>query len=149
MATRPVSKVGVGGVRPCMCVRPFSCILLCPLAHAYTPPATHGVTSPVSPSLPFPPRGPPVFGGSAPEVLAQQSVDEKVDMWALGVVMWVLLTGSHPFGANSDLSEAEVARRVAEVEPDLKVRERENGMRGRQREKGEICCGVLGHILLF
>lgn len=59
---------------------------------------------------------------SAPEVLARQSVDEKVDMWALGVVMWVLLTGQHPFGANSDLSEAEVARRVAEVEPDQKVR---------------------------
>ncbi|CAM9735020.1 unnamed protein product [Pylaiella littoralis] len=58
---------------------------------------------------------------SAPEVLAHQPVDEKVDMWALGVVMWVLLTGQHPFGANSDLSEAEVARRVAEVEPDQKV----------------------------
>lgn len=61
------------------------------------------------------------FCYSAPEVLARQSVDEKVDMWALGVVMWVLLTGQHPFGANSDLSEAEVARRVAEMEPDQKV----------------------------
>eukprot|EP00903_Cladosiphon_okamuranus_P008825 g8452.t1 len=55
---------------------------------------------------------------SAPEVLAGRSVDEKVDMWALGVVMWVLLTGRHPFGV--DLSEKEFARRVAEVEPDLK-----------------------------
>lgn len=58
---------------------------------------------------------------SAPEVLARRSVDEKVDMWALGVVMWVLLTGRHPFGAISDLPEKEVARRVAEMEPDLKV----------------------------
>ncbi|CAM9428899.1 unnamed protein product, partial [Hapterophycus canaliculatus] len=58
---------------------------------------------------------------SAPEVLARESVDEKVDMWALGVVMWIMLTGQHPFGANSDLSEAEVAQRVTEMEPDLKV----------------------------
>ena len=34
---------------------------------------------------------PSVFAGSAPEVLARESVDEKVDMWALGVVMWGLL----------------------------------------------------------
>lgn len=67
---------------------------------------------------------PSVCFGSAPEVLARESVDEKVDMWALGVVMWIMLTGQHPFGANSDLSEAEVARRVTEVEPDLKVRKR-------------------------
>ncbi|CAB1111775.1 unnamed protein product [Ectocarpus sp. CCAP 1310/34] len=60
---------------------------------------------------------------SAPEVLSRQSVDDyrQVDMWALGVVMWVLLTGEHPFGAHSDLSEAELARRVAEMEPDLKA----------------------------
>ncbi|CAM9389070.1 unnamed protein product [Ectocarpus sp. 4 AP-2014] len=60
---------------------------------------------------------------SAPEVLSRQSVDDyrQVDMWALGVVMWVLLTGEHPFGAHSDLSEAELARRVAEMKPDLKA----------------------------
>lgn len=49
-------------------------------------------------------------------------VDEKVDMWALGVVMWVLLTGRHPFDANVDLSIEEVTRRVTEEEPDLRVR---------------------------
>lgn len=60
---------------------------------------------------------------SAPEVLARnRMVDEKVDMWALGVVMWVLLTGRHPFGANVDLSIEEVTRRVTEEEPDLRVR---------------------------
>lgn len=78
-------------------------------------------------------------------MLARQPVDEKVDMWALGVVMWVLLTGRHPFGANSDLSEAEVARRVAEVEPDLKVRSK----RGRERVSFSCPCrfffgGILG-----
>ena len=59
---------------------------------------------------------------SAPEVLTRQAVDEKVDMWALGVVMWVILTGRHPFGASVNLSEAEVARRLSEQEPDLRVR---------------------------
>ncbi|CAN0498359.1 unnamed protein product, partial [Laminaria digitata] len=59
---------------------------------------------------------------SAPEVLTRQAVDEKVDMWALGVVMWVVLTGRHPFDANVNLPEEEVARRVAEQEPDLRVR---------------------------
>lgn len=58
-------------------------------------------------------------------MLSRQSVDDyrQVDMWALGVVMWVLLTGEHPFGAHSSLTEAELARRVAEMEPDLKVRQ--------------------------
>lgn len=58
---------------------------------------------------------------SAPEVLAHQDVDEKVDMWALGVVMWVLLTGRHPFDTDVELSEGEVARRVVNDEPDLRV----------------------------
>lgn len=59
---------------------------------------------------------------SAPEILCRQGVDEKVDMWALGVVMWVLLTGRHPFEANGEISEEELARRIAEEEPDLRVR---------------------------
>ncbi|CAM9392460.1 unnamed protein product [Sphacelaria rigidula] len=59
---------------------------------------------------------------SAPEVLACQDVDEKVDMWALGVVMWVLLTGRHPFDTDVDMSEEEVAYRVTHEEPDLRSR---------------------------
>ena len=51
-------------------------------------------------------------------------MDEKVDMWALGVVMWVILTGRHPFDAGVNLSEEDLARRVAEQEPDLRVRVR-------------------------
>ncbi|CAN0223392.1 unnamed protein product, partial [Discosporangium mesarthrocarpum] len=56
---------------------------------------------------------------SAPEVLTQGHVDEKVDVWALGVVMWVLLSGRHPFDTSRGLGEEEVARRVTSEEPDL------------------------------
>lgn len=62
------------------------------------------------------------LGRRAPEVLAQEHVDEKVDMWAMGVVMWVLLTGRHPFDSNFDLSEEELTRRVIHEDPDFKVR---------------------------
>lgn len=57
---------------------------------------------------------------SAPEVLAGGNVDEKVDMWALGVVMWVLLTGRHPFD-DSSVSEGDVALRIVTDDPDFRV----------------------------
>lgn len=70
-----------------------------------------------------------VFIRSAPEVLACQDVDEKVDMWALGVVMWVLLTGRHPFDTEVDLTEEEVAWRVVNEDPDLRVSDSQEGVR--------------------
>ena len=40
----------------------------------------------------------------APEIWEQKMYDEKVDIWSLGVVMYYLLTGYHPFeGDNEDL----------------------------------------------
>lgn len=65
--------------------------------------------------------GDPTPGCSAPEVLAYLPVDEKADMWAVGMVMWVLLTGQHPFDPNGDLSEGQVAGRILFVDLDLKV----------------------------
>ena len=59
---------------------------------------------------------------SAPEVLARGAVNEKVDMWALGVVMWVLLTGKHPFVESSDLPVEDLIRKVTEGELNLRVR---------------------------
>jgi len=37
----------------------------------------------------------------APEILNGESYDEKVDMWSIGVVMFLLLSGDHPFGNDS------------------------------------------------
>mgnify|MGYP002361666226 FL=1 len=38
----------------------------------------------------------------APEIWAGASYDSKVDIWSLGVVMYYLLSGSHPFTGDED-----------------------------------------------
>ena len=45
------------------------------------------------------PVGTPLF--MAPEILAQQPYDQKVDIWALGILVHVLLTSEVPFDASS------------------------------------------------
>lgn len=56
---------------------------------------------------------------SAPEVLRGEAcVDQKIDIWSLGVVMYILCSGSHPFDSSNLLTEDEIAVRVMEVEPD-------------------------------
>lgn len=39
--------------------------------------------------------GTPVY--MAPEIWAGNAYDNKVDVWSLGVVMYYLLSGTHPF----------------------------------------------------
>jgi serine/threonine protein kinase len=36
----------------------------------------------------------------APEIYEQKKYNQKVDIWALGVLMFMMLFGSHPFRGN-------------------------------------------------
>jgi len=48
----------------------------------------------------------------APEMLNGDLYGQPVDMWSLGVILYSLLSGSHPFDPYGDLSEEEVVERV-------------------------------------
>lgn len=43
---------------------------------------------------------------SAPERLAESCIyNEKVDMWAIGIVLYMLLLGQHPFDGNGTTAQ--------------------------------------------
>ena len=44
--------------------------------------------------------GTPIY--MAPEIWRGEDYDSKVDIWSLGVVMYYLLSGSHPFDGDLD-----------------------------------------------
>ena len=44
----------------------------------------------------------------APEQLVQEPYDFAVDMWSLGILMYILLVGYHPFDPEGEASEQEV-----------------------------------------
>ncbi|KAG7361247.1 protein kinase family protein [Nitzschia inconspicua] len=51
---------------------------------------------------------PELFGGGATPTPAS-------DMWAAGVIMYVLLTGTHPFDKDAELSDEEIQERILSV----------------------------------
>jgi CRP-like cAMP-binding protein len=55
-----------------------------------------------------------------PEALKQRritNVEPSMDMWALGVILYIMLVGAHPFDLNGDATEEEITSRVISGEP--------------------------------
>ncbi|GLD92067.1 hypothetical protein PINS_up000600 [Pythium insidiosum] len=59
---------------------------------------------------------------AAPELLSQQenaSAGSAIDMWALGVVLYILLCGYHPFDPTNDATDAELQKRIMAGQADM------------------------------
>ncbi|XP_037081808.1 ribosomal protein S6 kinase 2 beta-like [Pollicipes pollicipes] len=55
----------------------------------------------------------------APEVLKRQGYDASCDVWALGVLLFTMLSGRTPFASSEDDSPAAILRRIGEGRPDF------------------------------
>lgn len=49
---------------------------------------------------------------AAPEVLSRGDASAAADAWALGVVLYIMLCGRHPFDETNDASDDEIAARI-------------------------------------
>jgi serine/threonine protein kinase len=56
----------------------------------------------------------------APEMYNQEPYTRSVDFWGLGVVLYMLLMGQHPFSADVG-GRAEMAQRVVKVRGYFKI----------------------------
>jgi serine/threonine protein kinase len=50
-------------------------------------------------------------------VFARQPCDAKVDIWSLGVLLFILLSGYHPFDPMNNADDKEVSKRILQVRP--------------------------------
>jgi len=55
----------------------------------------------------------------APEVLERKEYKQEVDCWTLGVLMFILLSGYHPFDVFGDLTEPDLMRKIKKCEYDF------------------------------
>ncbi|CAM9765607.1 unnamed protein product, partial [Discosporangium mesarthrocarpum] len=55
---------------------------------------------------------------SAPEVISAGEVDQKADVWSLGVIAYIMVKGTHPFDPTSKAGDEEIAANVRQAEPD-------------------------------
>ena len=57
----------------------------------------------------------------APEYLERRTVDGRADVYAIGVVAWVALSGRKPFGDERGVPDDAATRRIPELDPCLRV----------------------------
>jgi serine/threonine protein kinase len=55
----------------------------------------------------------------APEVVRQEKCTEAIDMWALGVVMYIMLCGCNPFDPSAVASDQEIISNIAKCNMDM------------------------------
>ncbi|KDO23338.1 CAMK/CAMK1 protein kinase [Saprolegnia parasitica CBS 223.65] len=58
----------------------------------------------------------------APEAFTKQSVGPEADMFALGIVLYILLCGSHPFDTFNTLSDQEIGKRIVKGQYNTQTR---------------------------
>lgn len=55
----------------------------------------------------------------APEVLKKSPYKQEVDCWTLGVLMYILLSGYHPFDVYGDLNEKDLMQKIQDCQYDF------------------------------
>jgi serine/threonine protein kinase len=55
----------------------------------------------------------------APEVVRQEKCTEAIDMWALGVVMYIMLCGCNPFDPSAVASDQEILSNISNCKMDM------------------------------
>ncbi|KAI8064123.1 kinase-like domain-containing protein [Thamnidium elegans] len=64
------------------------------------------------------------FAYHAPEIIEQKPIDEKVDIWALGIIVYEMLTKQHPFVNKyyfESETRSEIITNILEKEPDMSL----------------------------